>query len=759
MKIFKTPNAQYDEITDLETNESDRRSDRAKVGEFFNGAPPMTDEEAERLGLTVNVNHLFGYTEISDGADQMMARFTKPTHPFTVELETAAPGKAIEWSMAAQASVARVIRKAISFSTHYRGVCGDSTLHGESAFHHVTKTYPLPRQAPLSKLLIPANATTEVGELNYFVREGELTLARLQYLSTHNCPGWNKENIRRLLKKLYGDSCTDDLFSDVKNIEELEYNRQTGAAKGTFRRTSYPVYYFYEKECNLATQPFSLTILLKNGDAAEMGEDMKGGVLYESTGCYGGIHEILHPIFMDTVIGGEPRWHRVMGLGTLNYGLNQATELLICRAQQVTEEGSMNMWKATNATVREDIERILMQHNGIIPEGMDLITQRFEPNYAGLLSMIQFYRQQGSKNARGVTPNSGQSNDQLEVQAVFEQQLAASASNNRSANLDVQLSVMWRETWRRFTNPYIESCDAGYSEVMDFQADMKRQGIPLYCLQPSNVTIRAVQLVGDGIRSKELAAAQFLSANRQQFPPQMQAKITRIITALTLDNYALAEELAPIQETPDVPQMMRAESENAIMMTTRRPQVPAADDIDELHVMQHFPAMATMIEDGLKYQKASFTPPQAEAFQTIGAHVVMHIHRIEGKAANNKNDQNRIAAREFMDQLNKLAQMGQKLLNNMQQAGQKEPEPIDPLDLAKLQLEMQRLSLQRDKLAATVDSKNKSLELKQQQVAYNQMLGLEKNWRDTKDMQHRHAVADMDSALQLAGARFNAGGQ
>lgn len=760
MKLFKNPLAIYAEITDLVTNEENRRSDRAAVSEFFNGAPPLTEDEAERLGLTVNVNHLFGYTEISESSEQMMARYTKPTHPFTVEIDVAPPGKSVSWSMAAQSEVARVIRKASSFKTHFRGMCGDATLHGESAFHFTSRTYPLPRQAPLSKLLIPKDATTDPNELPYFCREGDVSIAVLHDVKNYKWKGWNQENVNRLLKEVYGEECTDDVINDPKNLEEAEYARQSNGAKTTSRRTKFAVNYFYQKRSDLRGHPWELRILLKDDDTKTIGDDKAGGVLYESERCYGNIREILHPIFMDTVIGGEPRWHRVMGLGTLNYGLNQATELLICRAQQVTEESSMNMWKASNATTREGIEQILMQHNGIIPEGMEMISQRFEPNYAGLLSMIQFYRQQGSKNVRGVTPNDGSQNDQLEVQAQFQQQLAASASSNRSANLDSELSVMWTEVFRRFANPFIEPNEAGYSEIMDFQGAMKRRGIPLFFLQSSNVTIRAVQLVGDGLRSKELAAAQYLSANRQTFPPQMQGKITRIVTALTLDNYALAEELAPIQEEPDVPQQMRAESENAIMMTTRKPQVPAADDIDELHVMQHFPAMAMLIQDGLQFQKGSFTPPQAQAFQTIGAHVVMHIHRIEAKAQNNKNDTHRVAAREYMDQLNKLAQMGQKLLNNMQQSQQDQnAEPPDPMEIAKLQIQMQSLQLQRDKLAHNVEKTNRQFAMKDQNSAFQQMMSLEQNHRENKDMAHRHATSDMDSALQLAGARFNAGGE
>ena len=409
----------------------------------------------------------------------------------------------------------------------------------------------------------------------------------------------------------------------------------------------------------------------------------------------------LHPLFADCIIGGAPKWHRVMGLGTPSIiQLNHAVELMVNRAQQATMEGSMNLWQAGGSTTREEIEQIVMKHNGVLPEGLSLVQNRFQPNFAGLLEMIQFFRQAGSKTAMGTTPNNGDKNDQLEVQALHEMNQGAATTNNRMSNWYDYLDRMYAEVFGRLTRIcYIDKDEPGYSEVMDFQGAMARAGVPLYYLQSANVEVRCVRIVGDGLRQKELGAVQYLTQNRAQFAPEVQPKITRICTGLALDNYRLAEELTPIEPETESPQILRAESENAIMLTQRQPLPPAVDDVDQIHIMAHFPAMEGLISDALQFEKGAFTPQTAQAFQAIGAHIVTHIKRVEGKAsANAPNDPNRQKSKAYMEQLNQMAAMGQKLIKQMQVQGQPAPAEMDPVEMAKLQISSQQLQLQRDKL-------------------------------------------------------------
>jgi len=752
MKLFKTPSKILEEIGLMRSAEAYRREDRATVSNFFNGAPPLTDEEAAELGFTVNVNHLFGYRELSDASDQMFGFYTKSRRLIEVDLDSAEPGKRETWRMAAQEEASRVLRKIDSFKSAYQGICGDGALHGEAILFHPNRTFPLPQQCALSKILIPDDTPADATALTHFAIEAELTLKDLHWYFKRESKGWRKSALSKVLKGIYKDCVPEGRELDASNLEEAEYRRQENSATGTRRRPGCDVYYFYQQRADLNGCPLDCTILLRTPADEDVSKEKSGAaVLYEGEGIYQNISECLHPFFMDCIIGGAPKWHRVLGLGTLNYQINHAVELLVNRAQQATIEGSMNLWQATGAATRDAAQQILLKHNGVIPEGMTLLQNRFAPNFSGIMEMIQFVRQQGSKNSRGHNSNAGDSNDLLEVQAVAEMNQGATAINNRVSNWQDYSDRMWKEAFVRLSNPYIEPNEGGYSEAMDFQGAMERRGVPLKYLQRANVQVTAVRIVGDGLRSKEIAAATFLTQNRAQYAPEVQPRITRMVTSLVLDNAKLAEELTPLQEE-ESSVALDPKVENSIMRDDRQPLKPHPADIDEMHVQAHFPALETMIRDAVQYQKAAFTPPQAEAFLAIGGHTVAHIQRIEGKAQNNRNDPEREKARGFMDQVNQYASMGEKLRNNMEQAQQGQEQEVDPVEMQRLQLDMEKIALSREKLAHGVQKFERTQGTREQALAFEQMLKLEKDRREDRRTERDGALRDAEVAVKIASA-------
>ncbi len=754
MKLFSTAPAIYSEIQKMVTAERYRREDRATVSNFFNGAPPLTDAEAEDLGITVNVNNLFGHSDLTRSKEQVFSVFTKPARLIEVDLDAAPPGKREDWRMAAQEEATRVLRKVRNFKTAYEGVCGDASLHGEAVFFYPNPTFPLPRQVPLSKMLVPESATTDASELSHFCIEAEIKLPALNFYYSRAPKGWNKAALGKLLDGIYKDILSDGRTLDPNNLEEMEYRRQENSAAPNYeRQPEIKVWYFYQQRADLSGNPYDLDVLVKIEDQVNRTkEDFSNSTLYSGQECYANIDACLHPLFMDCIIGGEPKWHRILGLGHLNYQLNQAIEILINRAHQGTMESSMNIWQAKDSATREAVQQILLKNNGVVPEGVSLIQNRFQPNLQGVLEMIQFFRQKGSENAIGMQSNSGDKNDQLQVQALYQQNQSASAQNSRMSNWYDYLDRMWAEAFSRLACPFVEPNEHGYSEAMDFQAAMKRKGIPLWYLQRSNVQVRSVRIIGDGLRAKELSAAAFLKDNRSSYAPEVQPRITRIITALTLDNYKLAEDLTPMQEEEDSPQTLRAETENAIMTTQRIPVKPLAEDVDEVHIMQHFPAMDRIIADAVQFQKASFTPQQHQAFMAIGAHAVAHIQRLEARAGNGKNDPDRQKAAAFMAQLNEMASMAEKLAHNMQQQQDGQGEEMSPNDMAKLKIQVEQLQLQRDKLQHGIEKFSRTQSTREQAMAFDQVMKMEKNRRDGMAHARDTRATDTELALKVSAA-------
>lgn len=779
-KLFRSPQSMLAEIDAMQKAEADRRHDRAVVSGFFNGEPPLSQQEADDLGFTFNTNSLFGNKYLADAKDQLFSHYTKPPRFMSVELDAAPPGMRAVIGLKASSGASRVLRKIRRYKTHYEGICGDATMYGEAVLFFPDNTFPIPQQASLSKLLIPSRATTDRDKLTHWAIEDEMPLGTLRdkwrlidrpvkegEKEVKSC--WRKESLRAKLKEIYENKLQN--YGDITpdNVEEMEYHRQTNTAAFNDRRTTVTVYYFYQRRFDKPGHPVDVTILLKDRPTRTTNnEDAKDAVLYEKEFAYPSIANCLHPFFMDCIVGGEPLWHRVMGLGMLNYELNVAQELLVNRVMQATIEGSMNLWQAKDGITKEQMQQILLRHNGIVPSGMELLPNRFQPNYAGMQEMIQFLRQQGATNARQSSGNTGGKNDLLEIQEIERQNSNAAGQNARLSNWSDSLDGMYTEAFRRLTNPLITPCDPGYSEAMDFQAEMEAAGIDLKYLQPTNVQVKAIRLLGDGQRAKEMAMLSYLTANRNQYAPELQPRITRICTELALDNYALAEELTPMNEDQSEAEAasLPPESENAIIMTQRTALKPHAADVDEQHVIGHFAGLERMIADGLQYAQASFAPKEAEAFMMLGTHAAMHIKRIEAKAENNRNDAHREQAAAFNQQLGQYAAMGDKLAHNGQQMQGSEEEKLTEKDKAELQLKFEGLQLNREKLAfqaqkfeRTQTNRERSEGNRAQAQAFREMLELEKDRREEQRTRREGAIEDTRLALELRNSGRTKGGE
>lgn len=748
-RLFRTPQAMLVEIEKMKNAERDRRADRATVSEFFNGAPPLTDKEAEDLGFTINVNSLYGYSDLNNAKNHLFSLYTKPSRHIEIELDAAPPNKRIEWGMIATEAANRVLRKSLSFKTTYEGVCGDAALHGLGVPFFGNRTHPIASQAALSQLLVPDDTPADVTKLTHFALEAPMELDMLHYYASRDLPGWKTGNLKKVLAEIYDDELKDGAILDSDNLEELELARQQNGNSSVKGRPQALVYYFYQRRSDIDGLPWDLTILRR--ESPKDREKAQGSVLYDEDYCYCNVHEVIHPFFMDCIIGGVPKWHRVLGLGHLNYQLNHTIELMRNRLNQAVHEGAMNLWKANNSVSREEVQQIVLKHNGVVPEGFELLQNRFAPNFSGLLEAIQMSRQQASRNAFTSTPNSGDRNDVLEVQALAEQGSAENQLTNRTSNFYDYWDAFLSEQVRRLTSHELVADSPGYSMVMDFQGECLRRGFDnLHWLQPHNVRVRAVRIVGNGIRRDEIAIASYLTQNRQQYAPEMQQRITRISTALVTGNHRLAEDLTPMQEEQDTPQTQRVEGENAIIMTQRKPLKPNADDVDEVHVAGHFPAMQQMIQDAVQYQRSAFIPQQAEAFQVLGAHIKMHIDRIEGKAINQRNDPDRQKARAFMDALNELASMGDKLAHNMQQMQGQEGE--DDVEKLKLQLAAAEQARKEKKDAFAEQKFIRTQSAREQQAAFQQVHSLEERQRKEKEFARDTAAEDTRLAMEVAGA-------
>jgi hypothetical protein len=765
MKLFSSPQAIISELAAMKIAETNRRDDRALVSEFFNGKPPLSDEQAAEIGLNINVNNLFGYTDLADAKAQLLGLYTKPTHVFTVEIDAMPANRLFErsmWEAEVDSAMNELIKDSGLFKPGYESSCGDAALHGEAVFAMPNTTHWCPRHMPLSKMLIPDDAPTDINRLTHWGFEGELSLRDLHRYASGDLPGWKTPAIRKILGKIYEkpDSYETEIW-DAKNAEQWEEIRQRNPVNGNGRRMpSVRVDFFYQVRCDKPGGPVDLTILLSDTETIETPtagdtdqETAKNKVLFEMECFFPSVREILAPVFMDCTLGGETKWHRVLGTGTLNYGLNQAIEILVNRIHQATYEGMMNLWQAPDASVREQVQEVLMRHNGVVPEGINLVRERLPVDIAGAMSMVQFFRQQGSKNSRKATENSG---DQklLEVQAMLANSQTEDVASSRTANWYEYEDRLGTLIASRLVNQTILPWQSGYSDTMKFQARLKRKGVLLQYLQPWNIRVRATRILGDGSSKREKEAALWLTQNRSMFPPQAQARITRISTAAMTGSYRLAEELVPIDPEPDTTQILRAETENNTAILQGRPMPVNETDVDDVHFPIHLEAMIGVVSKAGQDQQASFTPDDLRAFKALGAHAVGHVNKVKSMVGAGQQDSNKQKATTWFQALNQVVSVGEKMAHNLKQKQEGQNEKPDPVEVAKLQIAAQQLQLQMQKLDFTKQKFDRTQTHRETKDgsndAFRKMMELERNRREDTTARATLATNDVNTALAVS---------
>ena len=351
--------------------------------------------------------------------------------------------------------------------------------------------------------------------------------------------------------------------------------------------------------------------------------------------------------------------------------------------------------------------------------------------------------------------NAGDKNDMLEVEALAMQGQIGEQTSARTSNWYDYLDRAGEQIYARLTNPFIQSHDNGCSEIRKFQASLERAGVPLYWAQPHNVKIRSVRILGDGNAQKEKAGAIWLSQNRAMFPPQSQQRITRMATAAMTGSYELAEELVPIEEKQDSTQIRIADDESNTCIVQGR-SVPVSDsDVDDVHVPLHLNAMSGIVQRAAQFQSAAFTPQDMQAFKALGAHVVMHIQKVQSMIGLGKSDENKRKSSLWMMALNEIVSLGEKFANNLKQQMEGQGEKPDPVEIAKLQLEAQKLELNRAKFEFGIEKWQAQQNLRENESAFNRVMKLEGDRREGEFMRRKLAADDVKTAASIVNAGGN----
>lgn len=679
--LFRDAGEILSECDHLVRIDADDAYDRGVISAFYNGRATMSEKEAEDAGITELKNHLFGYDSMSTAKAQLSSIYTKGRHIWKVELGDAPLQLRQSWEMCITDAWNAAIKRSRKFKAEYDGLCGDVTLYGRGSLYFRDQTEWCPR---LTEPLVPRKSGTRPDEIEYVVIRDEILLKDLfrygRIAERRPESGWKAKEIEKVGKAMRDVTYDDDKY------DEAEFDRQEGAFYSGETRLALPVYFVYQTRPEEKDCPIDLTIVVRyaSGNKPDGTQAYVEEIIFDKERFFKKACQFLHPAFLDANLGGRTTWHRVMGLGRLNYDSDVDVEEFFNAAMQGSKENLQRMFQVSKSSDAETIERWLAggEWSNILPEGVSVAEVAKNPNFQYAFTTMQMLQNLTKGNAQMAIGNQrgDRGANELEVQAMERQGRNAQVLAHRMSEWYEYMDHLGAEIFRRFLSPVILESEVGFEEVSWFRKELEKNQVPIDVirsyLKAGSICVKTSREMGEGNVVKERMINQQLMGIMPQLSPQAQEKVKRRVIASETGDYELANELVPYEVEPDLKQVERANNENdTCMLRGIAGYVPPInkDDIHLAQIPEHFGGMQGLI--ALGQNGFVWTPREAGGFQAMGAHVAQHILYVE-RAGNTQMAEQAKAA------LMNLGRAGQQLMAQMQKVQQQQQ--VSPLEQAKI---------------------------------------------------------------------------
>lgn len=734
-QYFKDADDLVSECQTMERDDRDDSEDRAILSAFYNGRDTMSEEEADERGVSNVVNHLFGYDSVASARDQIFSIYNKSDTIWKVKLPNADPVFRQKWENLVTTEFNKAIKSSRRLRPVFKSLSGDLTLFGSAHPMFLNSQDWCPK---IKRPLVPRGTGILPRDVDYMALPSYLTIRELEkYLKKAKTSegrgvssGWKKEQLETCLKLLKGQfKATKVAKPEMGNYEQSpehrEFLEQETATEDQLLRTKIAVYYVYQARHDEEGSPVDLSIVARYTPADKEKAKKKkldlNPLLFDKDRHLESMDKVIVPFFLDCNLDGETTWHRVMGLGRLNYEPDVDVEEFFNIAMQGSKENMQRLFSVRTASDLDVLDRWLSgeEYSNVLPDGVSLVEQQKNPNFQHAFTVLQMLGQVSKTNARNAQSNSGiEGMDELEVQSLERQGRNAQAISVRIADVYDCLDDLGKNIFMRFTAPNPIHGDEGYEEVRRFQKRMKQEGIPLSLLRATeedggllNVQVMTNRVIGDGNMVRETMASRVLLSRMHLYPPESQKKILQRVTALETNDWKLAEELVPIQEKPDGGQVGRANNENDTChfrgLTGYVPPINE-DDLHIVHLPEHLGGLQAYIAKG---KLKGWDEQDLAGFRVLGAHALAHVNAV--KSIPEQKDQ----ARQYEQALQELARQGQEFEKNLQQQKQAQEQQMTPKEQADLQLKGAKHELDMQKEQNLVSHRKESLDFSKAKAA------------------------------------------
>jgi len=545
---FKEPGKILSTIQYGDNVEWVRSNNRRKVNDGFNGVPPLSPADAEKMGVKINFNSGEMAVLGQQARRQYGNAFGKPSNFFKVKLPTAPPEVRVDWENKLTRLINEPIKDSLEYFETQCETFASVVAHGIGPKMWLDEDSWLPEMVALEDLRVPTDTRTSLKNLSWFALRKKYTVGELVRKSVgHWDEGWQKEQVLAILKEYKGDTTQ---VTDSTVYENPEYwadlIKQNGGFYISDASPSIPLWHFYfvdekgrwflrvvaAKECRGAAAD---KFVFDNGE----------------TPVAPNLRQLLHVQFGDLNSKAPFLWHSVRSFGLL---LKEPCFWLDIMRNRVMSHCMENMnigFRVSNPADRGRVQKLQLMDKFILDSGVSIIpnTERHQID-AGLIetTMAQLKQLQGEASVSFTQ----------DLETGSKKEMTATETMARVSQVNALMSGLilkavtyakfeYKEICRRLTRKGTEDPDA-----KEFQEAALREGVPPMFIDSKHWRIEPEVPLGSGNPTMEMAQAQSLMSVLPQFAPEKQEYVKHIYVEAVTGDATMAEFIVPTAPKPVV---------------------------------------------------------------------------------------------------------------------------------------------------------------------------------------------------------------
>ncbi len=536
---FSTASRVQQTIRSGDTVEWERATNRVKVNNAANCAPPLDPATAKKLGIRINISWGELMVLLAHGRRQYMSAFWSNLQFFKVSLPLAPKESQSEWGAFISEHINKPMRDSLSYFELHRSKWASVVCHGVGPMMWHDKYAWEPEYVAIEDLRIPTDTTLDFKNLNWFAVRHIYTPYELLSKAFSKSPlnKWHKKRVADILKnykEINYDYAPNHYDWETTPEKLAELVKQDGGYFASDAMPGIPLWHFwFQDDTDKDSSGWFLRIVPEQAT-------VRGGAPDEflwdgDTPLAQRLSQVLHCQFGDLCNKAPFNYHSIRSLGFALLEPCFYTNLTRCRLLQHIHS-NFNTW--LRVTDPADKARAAVQEFGdlgILKPGVSIVPQNERHQIeADLVEMGMSQLKQLQAEASSSYTQDADTGTKRE-QTAYETSVKLSQVNALMGGLLMTAFIYekhaYKEIARRFCLP--KSTDP---DVQNFQKRCQEAGIPRKWLDVSFWDVEPVTPLGSGNPTMAMSAAQQLLSVAPQFDATAQQEIRHeYILAVTQD--------------------------------------------------------------------------------------------------------------------------------------------------------------------------------------------------------------------------------